>query len=563
MSLMVVPEFVGQAAGQLENIGSALSAANAAAAASTTRVVAAAGDEVSAAIASLFSSHAQEYQALNAHAAAFHQQFLQTLTAGAGAYTSAEAAGASHLEQLVAAINAGAGADGLLAGPRATSAAGVALIMGGSGEPIPTPDFVETNFNLFVKPLFPNFTPQALFTPEGNYGLYTGVKSLTLDMSEAQGVTILDNAITQQIAAGNVVVVKGESQSSTISSMVMPILAAQGVPSSDVSFVLTGDPNAPNGGLFERLDGLSIPALGITFNGATPSNLYPTTIYTQEYDGFADVPQYPINLLSDLNSLAGIYYVHPTYENLTATQIGSAIQLPTEGPTMTTYYMIPTQNLPLLDPLRSIPVVGNPLADLLQPDLKVLVNLGYGDPDYGWSQGPANVPTEFGLFPPLSDVEKVPGLLVSGTQQGITDFMQDISAELTSTGSLTPSLSSLAMPSSGPSAVMLPSPADLVSALSPVSVADGIYNAVNALSGAASDAYSTLLPTADVANGLVTSLPAYDLTLFAAGLQSGNLLGAIGQPIATDTYLIPLAGAFEAFAVIGQAQTVIGDLASL
>lgn len=52
----------------------------------------------------------------------------------------------------------------------------------------------------------------------------------------------------------------------------------------------------------------------------------------------------------------------------------------------------------------------------------------------------------------------------------------------------------------------------------------------------------------------------YDLTLFAAGLQSGNLLEAIGQPIATDTYLIPLAGAFEAFAVIGQVESVIGDL---
>ena len=148
------------------------------------------------------------------------------------------------------------------------------------------------------------------------------------------------------------------------------------------------------------MNGLSIPALGITFNGPTPSDLYPTTIWTQEYDGFADVPQYPINLLSDLNSLAGIYYVHPTYTDLTPTQVGTAIQLPTVGPTMTTYNMIPTQNLPLLDPLRSIPVVGNPLADLLQPDLKVLVNLGYGDPNYGWSQGPANVPTEFGLFPP-------------------------------------------------------------------------------------------------------------------------------------------------------------------
>ncbi|MGA3254075.1 MAG: hypothetical protein ABSD32_08055 [Mycobacterium sp.] len=110
---------------------------------------------------------------------------------------------------------------------------------------------------------------------------------------------------------------------------------------------------------------------------------------------------------------------------------------------------------------------------------------------------------------------------------------------------------------------MLPSPADLLSALSPVSVADNLYNGVNTLSGAASDAYSTLLPTADVANGLLTSLPAYDLTLFAAGLQTGNLLDAIGQPIATDTYLIPLAGAFEAFAVIGQAETVVGDLAPL
>jgi hypothetical protein len=110
---------------------------------------------------------------------------------------------------------------------------------------------------------------------------------------------------------------------------------------------------------------------------------------------------------------------------------------------------------------------------------------------------------------------------------------------------------------------MLASPADLLSALSPVGVADNLYNAVNTLSGAASDAYSTLLPTADVANGLLTNLPAYDLTLFAAGLQTGNLLDAIGQPIATDTYLIPLAGAFEAFAVIGQAETVVSDLAPL
>jgi hypothetical protein len=44
-------------------------------------VAAAAEDEVSAAIASLFSGHAQQYQALSAHAAAFHSEFTRALSA--------------------------------------------------------------------------------------------------------------------------------------------------------------------------------------------------------------------------------------------------------------------------------------------------------------------------------------------------------------------------------------------------------------------------------------------------------------------------------------------------
>ena len=43
---------------------------------------------------------------------------------------------------------------------------------------------------------------------------------------------------------------------------------------------------------------------------------------------------------------------------------------------MTNYYEIPVTTLPLLDPLQLIPFIGNPLADLLNPDLSVLVNLG-------------------------------------------------------------------------------------------------------------------------------------------------------------------------------------------
>jgi hypothetical protein len=448
----------------------------------------------------------------------------------------------------------------------------VADIMAGSGTPIPSPEYVSHVFDVFLQSQYPNYTPEPVFYPAGNYALYTGVKSLPLDTSEAQGAQILDYDITQQVSAGSDVVVKTQSQSSTIAGMVMSELASQGVSSKDVSFVITGDPNLPDGGLFERFAGLSLPSLGITFNGPTPSDLYPTTIYTLEYDGFADVPRYPIDIFSDLNSLAGIYYVHPTYDQvLTTDQIlpvdqgGQAIQLPTVGDTMTTYYMLPTKDLPLLEPLRSIPVVGKPLADLVQPDLRVLVNLGYGDPDYGWSQGPANVPTKFGLFPSTADLQKVPALLAAGTQEGMTDFTRDVSAEFASAGSSLPSLATLTDPASattGMTAVMN-SPENILAALSPDSLANDLVNGTNAVSGALSAGYATLLPTADVANALLTSLPAYDVSLFAQGLQAGDIIDAIGQPIAADTYLVPLAGAFETFAIVGQISTVIGDLASL
>src|ERR1700739_4600581 len=90
--VMAVPEVLGTAATDLTNIGSTLSTANAAAATQTTGVLAAAEDEVSAAIAALFSAHGQGFQALSAQAAAFHDQFVETLTAGAASYVSAEAA---------------------------------------------------------------------------------------------------------------------------------------------------------------------------------------------------------------------------------------------------------------------------------------------------------------------------------------------------------------------------------------------------------------------------------------------------------------------------------------
>ncbi|CKP25008.1 PE_PGRS family protein [Mycobacterium tuberculosis] len=71
MSLVIVaPETVAAAALDVARIGSSIGAANAAAAGSTTSVLAAGADEVSAAIATLFGSHAREYQAISTQVAA-------------------------------------------------------------------------------------------------------------------------------------------------------------------------------------------------------------------------------------------------------------------------------------------------------------------------------------------------------------------------------------------------------------------------------------------------------------------------------------------------------------
>ena len=121
--VVAAPEFLASAASDLSGIGSSLSAGHAVAAVPTTAVVAAAGDEVSAAVASLFSGHGQAFQALGAQAAAFHDQFVQALNAGSGAYASTEAASAGPLQTL---------AQGLPVPNMAVSVGGFTLLRSGS-----------------------------------------------------------------------------------------------------------------------------------------------------------------------------------------------------------------------------------------------------------------------------------------------------------------------------------------------------------------------------------------------------------------------------------------------
>lgn len=458
---------------------------------------------------------------------------------------------------------------------------GTALVYEGSGMAFPPPQYVEAIDSLYLKPHGFTGTAQSAFEPNMLYPL-TGPKSLGVTASLAQDQQIMVADIKGQIAAGGVsatnpVVVFGYSQSSDAASLIMQQLHDAGVPSDDVHFVLVGDPQNPNGGFSSTFDFPAgntgaLTAFGTSFLPATPADLYPTGIYTIEYDGAADFPHYPANLLADLNAIVGIFTQHFIYANLTPGQISSSILLPGSetltGQGLTDYHMVPSENLPLLMPLLFIPGVGKPLYDLLEPDMRILVNLGYGSITDGWNQGPADVPTTFGLFPNV-DLTQLLTALIGGAGKGFMNALHDVLNPVSYQEQIAPWL---------PFADSLythglaenPSFGQVIDGLlklanfpvSDVTLSSPPTDIINAFSATLSYDVSAVLPLADSINALFTSLPAYAANIFWDQLSAGNLIGAIGLPLAAYTALVPydlFLGAESAlFGTIGTVTNLIG-----
>ncbi len=465
-----------------------------------------------------------------------------------------------------------------LAAPQAaaTTSAPVTLpiIMGPSGVPIPSDAYGTTVMNYYI----PNGilgTQQLLFTPEGLYPI-TGVKSLPLNTSVDQGLQILNDSLSS-LEKGTSVTVFGYSQSAIISSLLQGgyTVDINGTPTKlavpadlqqSIDFVLVGNEMNPDGGFLSRFSGRGMPlltleSLGIPFYGPTPGGPVPangveynTTNYMRVYDGFSDFPRYPINLLADINAGLGIVYVHtqyaPTVDQatcaqkafcLTEAQLAQKQLLPSSKPLTAHYYVIPTENLPLLQPLRDIPLIGNPLADLIQPALKALVNFGYADPAHGYSGGTqpyANELQPFDFLPPASLYGEMFKQFFDGIGQGIKDFIGDLGPN----GSVVHELSSFTLPTLGPLA--MGTSGGFISSVQQVITSVSDY-----ISGTVAGIYAALLPTADVINAFVTTLPAYDANLFLYGMQevfSGNVIqglsDAVGLPIAATVGLSSTAG---------------------
>ncbi|WP_459758594.1 PE family protein, partial [Mycobacterium riyadhense] len=126
--VFVGPDAILAQVANLARINSAITEANAIAAAQTTGMQAVAADQVSTMVAALLGSYAQNYQNIGAQMAAVHDQIVQNLASGAAAYASAEATA----QQSLAAINAPAQA--LLGRPLIGDGANGETV-GGVGQP--------------------------------------------------------------------------------------------------------------------------------------------------------------------------------------------------------------------------------------------------------------------------------------------------------------------------------------------------------------------------------------------------------------------------------------------
>lgn len=162
------------------------------------------------------------------------------------------------------------------------------------------------------------------------------------------------------------------------------------------------------------------------------------------------------------------------------------------------------------------------------------------------------MPTTYGLFPSGINLGELLNSLGQGSQHGINAFLGDLGGLPHEIGNL---LTGLPGDLTGAAAhggsttldVALPSLTDIV----------------NSLSSAASTAYATLLPTADILNAMVTTLPAYGVSLIADELSHGDLVDAIGMPIAGAFGLGSVAAGFEFLVMLLAGVSIVDDLQTL
>ncbi|WP_142253833.1 PE-PPE domain-containing protein [Mycobacterium sp. NS-7484] len=222
------------------------------------------------------------------------------------------------------------------------------------------------------------------------------------DRQQADGVDSLDRQLRQALAAEKAkeagpdadgearVVVVGYSSSADVVLKELQALQAQrdagaadALDPDEVSFLVMGNPDRPNGGILARFPAFTLPIAGVTFGGSSPHTDYQITDISWEYDLASDAPAY-LNPLSFANGVLGFFYQHSFYFGLDPnTTDTDSVVFDGYDDKGNRYITISARHLALLQPFYDIGVPIRVL-DAVEPTLKVLIDLGYDRDTKPW-----------------------------------------------------------------------------------------------------------------------------------------------------------------------------------
>lgn len=275
--------------------------------------------------------------------------------------------------------------------PLPTAAADTAIIIGGNGIPTPTQEQMDALLggSLQDDTYVPITWPASAWPVNGTH---------TIDESVAIGGPLVYDAI---MAAEGPVKVVGASQGTIVLANVQRQLAEDPNAPDEVTFIYLAPVNQrtpQTTSLMWHFNGLHIPVVDWTVRGAPTDSPYNTIIVVGEYDGIADFPDRPWNLLAVANASIGMLYldsnVHGDSVNADLTKVPAAnitVTTNSKGATTTTY-LVPTHQLPLTRPLRDLGVPGF-LVDVVDMLLRPIINMGYRRYDPKPAPKPAAKPT--------------------------------------------------------------------------------------------------------------------------------------------------------------------------
>ncbi|WP_101948207.1 PE-PPE domain-containing protein [Mycobacterium sp. 3519A] len=291
----------------------------------------------------------------------------------------------------------------------------------------------------------------ASFYPLGFIGNWCpGFKCDTWNKSVGTGVANLDTALRNLLdnTTDNVVIFGYSQGGAVVSDELGNLGDLTPEQRARIQAVTIGNAFNPDGGIFTRLGFLpTIPFLNITFGPKMPTNTgIPITSIGFQYDPVMYAPTFWGNPFTMLNALAAFDSVHgyyltpngngptdPIAYGYTDAQLQAILATPCPGPNCRVdangnkYYMLPAKSLPIVNAvMAAVPAalqpVAKPVADLVTPVLKVLIDLGYdfsGDP--GKERWLSPLP-----FNPIQNWPAVGVNLVAATVQGVQAFVKDL-----------------------------------------------------------------------------------------------------------------------------------------